>query len=192
MVFCMEQRADLHTAQLMPLPLTVSCFSKIQIGFTFLVPADLGSPGNRAVKRVCVYDGRPLATLRAIYSPRRPNLTPVYYESRGLWRDAALEWLPVLVSGDGRCPSDTVCPSRCSFLSLFSQSAADVNLPCSRSLRAPATAAACRCLPRPGHTRRLSPTPLHRQSCLPSCHLIGAARIVCGPGSVKRYHRGIS
>jgi len=44
----------LHMAQLMPLPLTVSCFSKIQIGFTFLVPADLGSPGKRAVKRVCV------------------------------------------------------------------------------------------------------------------------------------------
>ena len=41
-------------AQLMPLPFTVSCFSKIQIGFTFLVPADLGSPGKRAVKRVCV------------------------------------------------------------------------------------------------------------------------------------------
>jgi len=41
-------------AQLMPLPLTVSCFSKIQIGFTFLVPAHLGSPGQRAVKRVCV------------------------------------------------------------------------------------------------------------------------------------------
>jgi len=38
----------------MPLPLTVSCFSKIQIGFTFLVPAHLGSPGERAVKRVCV------------------------------------------------------------------------------------------------------------------------------------------
>ena len=31
-------------AQLMPLPLTVSCFSKIQIGFTFLVPDHLGSP----------------------------------------------------------------------------------------------------------------------------------------------------
>jgi len=30
--------ADLHTAQLIPLPLAVSCFSKIQIGFTFLVP----------------------------------------------------------------------------------------------------------------------------------------------------------
>ena len=41
-------------AQLMPLPLTISCSSKIQIGFTFLVPAHLGSPGIRAVKRVCV------------------------------------------------------------------------------------------------------------------------------------------
>ena len=39
----------------MPLPLTVSCFSKIQIGFTFLVPAHLDSPGQRVVKRVCVY-----------------------------------------------------------------------------------------------------------------------------------------
>jgi len=38
----------------MPLPLTVSCFSKIQIGFTFLVPAHPASPGQRAVKRVCV------------------------------------------------------------------------------------------------------------------------------------------
>ena len=53
-VICLERGADLHMAQLMPLPLTVSCFSKIQIGFTFLVPADLGSPGQRAVKRVCV------------------------------------------------------------------------------------------------------------------------------------------
>jgi len=44
----------LHMAQLMPLPLTVSCFSKLQICFTFLVPAHLGSPGKRAVKRVCV------------------------------------------------------------------------------------------------------------------------------------------
>ena len=41
-------------AQLMPLPLTVSCFSEIQIGFTFLVPVHLGSPVKRAVKRVCV------------------------------------------------------------------------------------------------------------------------------------------
>ena len=40
MVICLERGADLHMAQLMPLPLTVSCFSKIHIGFTFLVPAD--------------------------------------------------------------------------------------------------------------------------------------------------------
>ena len=53
-VICLERGADLHMAQLMPLPLIVSCFSKIQIGFTFLVPAHLGSPGQRAVKRVCV------------------------------------------------------------------------------------------------------------------------------------------
>ena len=54
MVICLERGADLHTAQLMLLPLTVSCSSKIQIGFTFLVPAHLGGPGERAVKRVCV------------------------------------------------------------------------------------------------------------------------------------------
>ena len=31
-VIGLERGADLHMAQLMPLPLTVSCFSKIQIG----------------------------------------------------------------------------------------------------------------------------------------------------------------
>jgi len=45
-VICLERGADLHIAQLMPLPLTVSCFSEIQIGFTFLVPADPDSPGK--------------------------------------------------------------------------------------------------------------------------------------------------
>jgi len=54
-VICQERGADLHMAQLMPLPLTVSCFSRIQIAFTFLVPAHQGSPGKRAIKRVCVY-----------------------------------------------------------------------------------------------------------------------------------------
>jgi len=55
LVICLERGADLHMAQLMPLPLTVSCFSKIQLGFTFLVPAYLGSPGKMAVKTsVCV------------------------------------------------------------------------------------------------------------------------------------------
>jgi len=48
-VVCVEQGAGLHMAQLMPLPLTVSCFSKIQIGFAFLVPAHLGSPIKRAI-----------------------------------------------------------------------------------------------------------------------------------------------
>jgi len=45
LVICLERGADLHIAQLMPLPLTVSCF-------LFLVLAHLGSPGKRAVKRV--------------------------------------------------------------------------------------------------------------------------------------------
>jgi len=55
-VICLERDADLHTPQRISLPLTVSCFSKIQIGFTFLVPAHPDSPGKRAVKRVCVVD----------------------------------------------------------------------------------------------------------------------------------------
>ena len=58
LVICLEWGADLHMAQLMPLPLTVSCFSNIQIGLTFLVPTHPGSPGQKAVKRcvcVCVY-----------------------------------------------------------------------------------------------------------------------------------------
>ena len=53
MVICLERGADLRMTQLMSLPLTVSCFSKIQIGYTFLVPAHPVSPGKRAVK--CVY-----------------------------------------------------------------------------------------------------------------------------------------
>ena len=54
MVICLERGADLHMALLMPLPLTVSCFSKIQVGFTFMLPAHLGSPGKGAVKWVYV------------------------------------------------------------------------------------------------------------------------------------------
>jgi len=50
-VICLKRGADLHMAQLMPLPLTVSCSSKIQIGFTFpVVPAYPGCPGKEAVK----------------------------------------------------------------------------------------------------------------------------------------------
>jgi len=53
-VISLERGADLHTAQLMPLPLTLSCFSKIQIGFTFLVLAHLGSPG-KGLLNGCVF-----------------------------------------------------------------------------------------------------------------------------------------
>ena len=56
MVVCLEWGADLHIAQLMPLPLAVSCLSNIQIDFTFLVPAHQGSPRQRAVVCVCVAD----------------------------------------------------------------------------------------------------------------------------------------
>jgi len=55
MVIYLERGADLHMAQVMPpLPLTISCFSKLQMGFTFLVPAHPGNPGQRAIKQVCV------------------------------------------------------------------------------------------------------------------------------------------
>jgi len=43
MVICLKQGADLHSAELMPLSLS----------FTFLVLAHPGSPGKKAVKRVC-------------------------------------------------------------------------------------------------------------------------------------------
>jgi len=52
-VIGLERDADLHMAQPMSLQLTVSCFSEIQIAFTFLVLAHLGGPGQRAVKWVC-------------------------------------------------------------------------------------------------------------------------------------------
>ena len=54
MVICLKRGADLHMVYLMPLPLTVCCFGKIQIGFTFLAPAHPGSPGQRGVKHLCV------------------------------------------------------------------------------------------------------------------------------------------
>ena len=54
-VICLERGADSHIAQLMPLPLSVSCFSKIQIGFTFLVPDHPVVPGKRSLNGcVCV------------------------------------------------------------------------------------------------------------------------------------------
>jgi len=65
-VICLERGVDLHMTQLMPLPLTVSCFSKIQIGFTFLVSAHPGSPGKRVVKWVCVSHDRWMMTVHCL------------------------------------------------------------------------------------------------------------------------------
>ena len=69
MVDCLKRGADLNTAQLTPLSLTVSCFSKIQIGFTFLVLAHPGSGGQTAVKRVCVHN-----TLVILYFKSKKDL----------------------------------------------------------------------------------------------------------------------
>ena len=83
MVTCLERGADLHMAQLMPLTLTVSCFSKIDIGFTFLLPAHLGSPGKGPLNRcvcvcVCVKGkGSPYS----ITERRVPELIPVLWQS---------------------------------------------------------------------------------------------------------------
>ena len=71
-VICMERGADLHMAQLMLLPLAVSCFSKIQIGFTFLVPAHQGSPGQRAGKWVCVCVCHSVARWQLLQPIRKP------------------------------------------------------------------------------------------------------------------------
>ena len=81
MVICLERGADLHTAWLMPLPLTVSCFSKIQIGFTFLVPADLGSPGKGPLNGcvcvcVCIHIGEVTSqNLRSRYDSHFVGIT---------------------------------------------------------------------------------------------------------------------
>ena len=72
MVMCLQRGADLHMAQLMPLPLTVSCFSKIQNGFTFLVPAHPGCQGKKAIKqvRVCVWSqSTKLSHIESHYPP---------------------------------------------------------------------------------------------------------------------------
>ena len=74
MVICLERGADLHMDKRIRLPLTVCSFSKIQIGFTFLVPAHLGTtvldkgPLNaRARVCVCVYDNIKHAALQVWY-----------------------------------------------------------------------------------------------------------------------------
>ena len=81
MVICLERGADLHMAQLMPLPLTVSCFSKIQIGLTFLVLAHLGSPGKGPLNG-CVCVSFFYETMWAYTEQPEPNgLACVYWGS---------------------------------------------------------------------------------------------------------------
>ena len=82
MVICLDRGPDLHMAQMIPLPLTVSCFSEVQ---TFLVPAHLGSPGKRAVKRararvcVCVLGSTPGADAAGCNRTQKPTLPPRTY-----------------------------------------------------------------------------------------------------------------
>ena len=80
MVISLERSADLHTAQLMPLPLTVACFSKIQIGLTFLVLAHPGSPEQRAVKQVCKVSKSKVYR----YSSSQSNLPHRYGDSHAI------------------------------------------------------------------------------------------------------------
>ena len=99
MVICLERGADLHTAQPMPLPLTVSCFGKIQIGFTFLVSAHPGSPGQRVVKRVCVCWTDVVNSLRWLGS-RVVSMLDSGAEGRGFKSQPRRCWVTVLrVSG---------------------------------------------------------------------------------------------
>jgi len=84
----------LHTAQLMPLPITVSCFSKIQIGCTLLVPAHPVNPRQRAVKRVCVrvflcrFNSHFPRQTRSASSPFGPSPSPVLDEN--VWESVEL------------------------------------------------------------------------------------------------------
>jgi len=74
MVICLERGADLHMAQLVPRH-SLSCFSKIHIGFTFLVPAHLRSPGKGLLNGcVCVCVMRRLSWyLTSFYSQQDPG-----------------------------------------------------------------------------------------------------------------------
>jgi len=74
MVICLEQGADLHMAQMMPLSLNVSCFRKIQTGFTFLVPGHLSRPGQRAVNNLTNCN----TNLPAVFDPDGPSLATIY------------------------------------------------------------------------------------------------------------------
>jgi len=80
MVICLEQGAVLHDmAQLMPLPLTVSCFSKIQIGFTFLVPAHLVVLEKEKKKQFVLHQSQK-KNLRALKKHIDTCISPAWYD----------------------------------------------------------------------------------------------------------------
>ena len=97
MVICLVQGADLHIAQLMPLPLTVSCFSKIQIGFTFLVPPYLGSPGKGPLNGcVCVCSAAQKAVKQTWTEHQDEELKTLFKEFFQLPQDSAAELGPLV------------------------------------------------------------------------------------------------
>ena len=89
MVICLERDADLHMAQLMPLPLTVSCFSIIQTGVTFLVLAHPGSHGKMAVKWVCVCTDCPIIRQSFCTSHKKFSRKNRQWQQQGLTTSAA-------------------------------------------------------------------------------------------------------
>jgi len=89
-VICLERGADLHMAQLMPLPLTVSCFSKIQIGFTFLVPAYPGSPEKMPLNG-CVW-----VCLGKNRKPMTRHLLHVYFHCKRRICENQSSWLELV------------------------------------------------------------------------------------------------
>jgi len=85
MVICLERGADLHMAQLMPLPLTVSCFSKVGL----VLPFWYQLTWKRAVKRVCVCSLHPHALLYSTVCSRLFRCVCLFcsltFELRDLW-----------------------------------------------------------------------------------------------------------
>jgi len=83
-VICLKQGADLHTAQLMPLPLQF-CFNKIQTGFTFLVPAHPSSPGQRAIKWVSVAYEQSITKLQSLHAKHNITRTVFFLQGDNRW-----------------------------------------------------------------------------------------------------------
>ena len=104
MVICMERDADLHMTHLMPLPLTVSCFSKIQIDFTFPVPAHPVVPEKGPLNRCMFNDSCQINYLEIGYIDLhqifRVGRTPAVYDQHEITfsiPQGSLPWQPIFV-----------------------------------------------------------------------------------------------